>query len=292
MRKENLYQLYHVEVLDMDECPMKEHQHSFFEMVYIVSGTGEQCINKNTFRYQPGHLFLLAPEDCHSFNITTTTRFFFIRFNEAYLQSSAALGHSRNDQLQRLQYILQNVTHQPGCVLKNLTDKHLVHPVIEAIIREYNNRDLYNKELIRQLMDTLILVVARNIARTLPEEVNERSEEKILDMLQYIQRNIYLPYKLKTAALSRKFGIAEAYLGRYFKKHTNETLQQFITGAKLKLVEHRLLHSNLRISEIVEELSFTDESHLNRIFKKYRGMSPGDFRRAAGNKKAPAVRQG
>jgi len=35
----------------------------------------------------------------------------------------------------------------------------------------------------------------------------------------------------------------------------------------------------MRISEIVEELGFTDESHLNRLFKKYKDCNPTDFRK-------------
>ncbi|RHJ74332.1 AraC family transcriptional regulator, partial [Parabacteroides sp. AM08-6] len=38
-------------------------------------------------------------------------------------------------------------------------------------------------------------------------------------------------------------------------------------------------HSQMRICEIVEELGFTDESHLNKFFKKYRGCSPSNFRK-------------
>lgn len=37
-------------------------------------------------------------------------------------------------------------------------------PMIEAIIREYVNRNLYSKEIITQLINTIIIVVARNIA--------------------------------------------------------------------------------------------------------------------------------
>lgn len=47
----------------------------------------------------------------------------------------------------------------------------------------------------------------------------------------------------------------------------------------MKLVENRLLHSEMRIYEIVTELGFTDESHLNKLFKKYRGCTPSSFRK-------------
>jgi len=141
------------------------------------------------------------------------------------------------------------------------------------------NKDLYNNELIRQLVNTLIVVVARNIARYLPDGINDHTEGKVMEILQYIQQHIYYPEKIRTDSLSRRFGVSEAYLGRYFKKHTKETLQQYIIHYKLKMVENRLLHSDLRINEIVRELGFTDESHLNRTFKKFSGFSPTAFRK-------------
>lgn len=51
------------------------------------------------------------------------------------------------------------------------------------------------------------------------------------------------------------------------------------------MVESRLLHSEMRISEIVEELGFTDESHLNRLFKKYKDCNPTDLGRSIGGNK-------
>lgn len=66
---------------------------------------------------------------------------------------------------------------------------------------------------------------------------------------------------------------------RIIKKQTNETMQQYILNYKMKMVESRLLHSDMRINEIVEELGFTDESHLNRLFKKYKDVSPTEFRK-------------
>ena len=52
-------------------------------------------------------------------------------------------------------------------------------------------------------------------------------------------------------------------------------MQQYIIKYKLKLVENRLLHSEMRINEIAAELGFTDESHLNKLFKNiFKGVIP------------------
>ncbi|MCZ4245861.1 AraC family transcriptional regulator [Pedobacter punctiformis] len=275
MLKENLYEPFTIVSKTLDECPKEGHQHSFFEFIYIKSGTGKQCINKNNFQYHAGHMFLITPEDCHSFDIETTTTFFFLRFNDIYLKNSGLLAEN----IERLEFILHNANHKPGCILKNQSDKALVEPMVDAILREYTNRDLYNKELVQQLVNTLIIIVARNIARYLPEQVNMGNEEKAMDILQYIQSNIYYPEKLKAEKISNHFNISGAYFGRYFKKHANETLQRYITNYKTRLIEHRLQFSDKRLNEIAGEFGFTDESHFNKFFKKQKGNSPKAYRK-------------
>ncbi|PZR11021.1 MAG: AraC family transcriptional regulator [Flavobacterium psychrophilum] len=275
MHKEHLYQPFEIIYKKLDECPKGEHKHMFFELVYILSGTGVQCINENKFDYHAGHMFLITPEDCHSFDIKTTTEFFFLRFNDIYIKSKAF----QPDDVERLEYILSNANHQPGCILKNLTDKTLVKPITEAIIREYVNLDVYNKELIQQLVNTLIVVVARNIAKYLPAGIDQKTDEKAMNIVNYIQKNIYSPEELRTEVMSSHFGISETYLGKYFKKHTQETIQQYIARHRTKLIEARLKFSDKRINEIAEEFGFTDESHFNKFFRNQNGVSPGQYRK-------------
>jgi AraC-like DNA-binding protein len=271
---ENLYGSYSINFATLDVCPKQEHQHTFFELVYIRSGSGKQCINQSHFSYKAGHMFLLTPEDCHSFDIDTTTEFLFLQFNDIYLKT----GGLGTDNIQRLEYILQNANHRPGCILRNMADKTFAAPLVEAIFRECSNRDVYNQELVHQLVNTLIIMVARNIAKSMPEQVKVDTDERAIDILQYIQHNIYYPDKLRTEHLSEVFNVSSAYLGRYFKKHAQETMQGYITHYKIKLIEHRLRFSDKRINEIAEEFGFTDISHLNKFFKKQKGNTLKTYR--------------
>jgi AraC-like DNA-binding protein len=277
MIKDHLRQPFELVLKEyLDVCPRGLHTHTFFELIYIVAGTGKQSINEIELDYRPGNLFLVAPNDTHIFKIETATQFFFIRFNNVFVKSSK----KEDDLIQRLELILQNARHEPGSILKNEVDKTSVVHLMEILINEHLHHDLYHKELIAQLVNTLLIVIARNISQTFPEKIDESSEQKIVDILQYIQANIYYPEKLRAEQISNHFAIAENYLGSYFKKHANESLQQYILNYKLKLIENRLLHSNMRITEIADEFGFTDKSHLNRIFKKYRGMNPTSFKKS------------
>lgn len=275
MIKDKLHEPFEVLFKKVDECPIDGQTFSFFRLVYIVSGNGKQRVNNNQSDYKAGSLFLLTPDDYHTFDVESTTEFLLISFNNIYIQDNGLDSTCK----QRMEFILQNANHNPGCILYNKSDKLLVKTIAESIIREYVNRDLYSKDLVQQLINTLIVIVARNIAAYLPEKISENTDEKAFDILQYIQTHIASPSKIRMNEISRHFGISESYVGRYFKKHTNETMQQYVTNYRTKMIENRLLHSDMRITEIAFELGFTDESHLSKFFKKQKGMAPSEFRK-------------
>lgn len=78
--------------------------------------------------------------------------------------------------------------------------------------------------------------------------------------------------------MAQRFGLSETYLGSYFKRQCGETLQGYISAYRLRLIEHRLKFSDSRIHEIVDEFGFSDESHINKFFRKHRGQSLVAFR--------------
>jgi AraC-like DNA-binding protein len=279
MRLESLAQPFEIVYRRLDVCPKSTHKHSFFELVYILSGTGMQRINGNDFEYTPGQMFLLTPEDAHSFDIDTTTEFVFIRFNDIYVRLPKPGDDRDMDWIRKLEFILNNAPHQAGCILCNPPDKVLMRSLVESLLTEQEKKPLYYHAVVQQIVNTIISIVARNIGMILPDRVSENKESHAINLLNYIQENIYNAEKLRLKVIAEHFGMAEGYLGRYFKKQTGESLQQYIINYKLRLVETRLLHSDMRINEIVSELGFTDESHLNRLFKKYRGLTPTAFRK-------------
>jgi AraC-like DNA-binding protein len=277
MKTENLYKPFEVEYKSLDYFDSAAKRNNYFELIHILEGTGIQTVNKNKFNYRKGNLFLLTPKDTYSFEILSTTNFFFLRFNESFITGEKKLDKYA---IQQIEYILQNASHRPGCILKNKADKLIIASLVECVIQEQANQQIYFSRITEQLINTIITIVARNIALKLPKNIKENTGEPVLEILHFIQDNIFESKMLRAEILSKHFNISLSYLGRYFKKQTGETLQGYIVNYKLRLVEARLLHSNMRINEIAYEFNYTDESHLNRAFKKYKGMNPSDFRKS------------
>lgn len=277
MTVKNLYLPFEVDFKELTAFPKTTRKNNFFELIYVVDGTGIQIINDNKFQYKKGNLFLVTPQDVHSFEILNPTKFFFLRFNEYYIKANSQNGQSET--VLRMEYILQNASHRPGCILKNKIDKPLIATLIESIINEEINQQIYHQKITEQIVNAIITVVARNIALKLPKNIKETTGEMVLEILHYIQENIFNPKELKAEKISEHFNISLHYLGKYFKKQTGETLQEYISNYKLRLIEARLLNTDMRINEIADELSFSDESHLNKVFRKHKGMNPSEFRK-------------
>lgn len=277
---QHLYEPFAIEYKELSECPIGQHKNTYFELVYILRGAGVHSVNGNTFDYEKGTLFLLLPQHAHSFKVNNLTSFLFIRFNDIYLKAQQVKKQYSNlgDWIQKLEYILQSNYQLPGCILHNPTDKQLVSVLADAVIREYVNQQELHKEVVQQLVNTLITIVARNIRLISLDKMPARKDHSD-QIIQYIQEHIYTPGLLVPEVIAAHFNIAPTYIHEYFRKHTGESLQRYIMKCKLRLVETRLQYSNMRISEIVTELNFTDESHLNRVFKKHTGLTPSAFRK-------------
>lgn len=273
MKTRNLYLPFEVGLIETNEYTIKEQKNTYFEMIFILEGSGIQVINQHQLAYTPNKLFLLFPQDTHGFEVQQKTTFFFLRFNESYLKLQP------KEWLQKLEYIFHNHDHLPGCILKNTEDKPLIRALAEALLKEQNSQNKYQQEVMQQLMNTIITVAARNIA--LLETAQKNNPTPQLSVLGYVHQHIYSPSHLKIDALAAHFNVSPTYMGEYFKRQTGENFQQYINSYRMKLIESRLLLTNFRLSEIAGEFGLTDVSHLNKLFKNYKGINPSAYRKAA-----------
>lgn len=274
MKKDFLQQPFELDLKQpRDVCPRGEHSVSFFELVYIVSGSGFQDINGNEFNYNKGNLFLLKPEDSHRFTFRTTTQLFFIRFNKVFFHNNKI----ENTFLKRMEQTFSSVNGFENCVISGDEEGKIIENLIQSLFIEMDKEKLYSGEVIHLLVQSILTIVARNLIQK-TVLIDEQTDNRAADMIQYIHGNIYEPEKLSGENLSGIFGVSKTYVGRYFKNHTGKKLNEYITDYKIKLIENRLKHSEMKINEIADEFGFTDKSHLNRFFKKLNGLSPSAYR--------------
>lgn len=273
MEIRNLYQPFELELLETTEYEASEHKNTFIEMVFVLEGRGVNIINDQRLSYHPDKLLIIFPEDKHSFEIDEKTKLFFIRFNYSYLNTQD------REWVQKLEFIFHNYSHMPCCVLKAMSDKPLIRALVEALVREHLNTYPEQSIVITQLINTILTIVTRNILLIPTVIEGKRVSSSASLMINYIYQHIYEPELLKIEALAQQFNVSPTYVSEYFKNQTGQSLQDYIIAYKMKVIESRLRFTDRRVSEIAHELNFTDPSHLNRLFKKYIGVTPGEYRK-------------
>lgn len=78
--------------------------------------------------------------------------------------------------------------------------------------------------------------------------------------------------------LSTQFFISPYYLSHQFKKITGFTLTTYIQMTRIRNAQQLLIYSHMKITEIAERCGFTSFSQFNRVFNKFNGLSPSQFR--------------
>lgn len=90
----------------------------------------------------------------------------------------------------------------------------------------------------------------------------------------YINEN--LNKKITVADLSVLCGVSADYLSHIFKEEMGDTLSSFIMRMKLEAAKEMIAAKESN-REICAKLSFSSQSHFVTAFKKYCGMTPGEY---------------
>lgn len=78
--------------------------------------------------------------------------------------------------------------------------------------------------------------------------------------------------------LAEQLGYTEYYLSRKFKAETGQSINTYLSLARLRLAQQLLSSTSLSVSEIADRLHFCSGSYFSEQFQKYVGMSPRKYR--------------
>lgn len=282
MKALQLYQDVEVNVKELKSNVPGLHKHHFFELLYVLDGSGIHNINENNYRFAKGDVFLLTPDDVHAFQIIAPTRFCIIDFTRCFFSKSADKQEEKMDVsefFKRLEYIFHNHHNVRGDLI-SVADKNIFEILINQLIYEKENKQIFTEIITQNIVFILLHFIARNIQQNITyTDTNQSAESKIHEITTYIQENIYEKELVNIDNLAAHFNKSADHLSRYFKSQTGNTIKDYITRYKINLIKTRLKFSALTISEIAAEMNFTDGSHLNKIFKSALGKTASQFKK-------------
>lgn len=112
--------------------------------------------------------------------------------------------------------------------------------------------------------------------RSFTEMVQSYNSRRIKRAYNYIFENYEKPITLADAA--NLIGMTETSFSRFFKKQTGRSFVESLNNIRLGKASRMLVDTTDSVVEISLNCGFNNLSNFNRIFKKKKGCTPGEFR--------------
>lgn len=117
-----------------------------------------------------------------------------------------------------------------------------------------------------QKMETPVISKPEKLASSIAAYITENAGNQWIDL----------------NTLSEAFHVTPQYISNIFKKYQNQNIKDYISKTKLEYAKELIMTTDMSVNEIAQRLGYAGEIGVIRLFKKYEGMTPGDFRNKTG----------
>ena len=138
---------------------------------------------------------------------------------------------------------------------------YLLKPINEAELKELINKAIYNISQNSKQADHI-----NAVNYSLPVRL----------ACEYIEKNFQENINLNK--ISNYVSLSKNYFCNIFKKETGITIWDYLIRIRMEEAKRMLLETEQKTYEISERVGYDDPSYFGRLFKKYTGFTPMEFR--------------
>lgn len=173
--------------------------------------------------------------------------------------------------LVQMKFIISDVSYSFYKISSDLVigeKKDVLNSFLTKIYFEEDVNACYN------LLCSFINLVCRELAQK-NTPVTKRG--KVDECLLYIKDN-YSNSNLNLNIVSVELDVDSGYLSKNFKEQIGCSFNDYLSRLRVEHAKQALRNTNLSVNNIFLESGFTNLRTFNRVFKKYEGVTPTEFR--------------
>lgn len=155
------------------------------------------------------------------------------------------------------------------CFAQNITKEELSqHVLLESYSKIHSIEECL--EWFKKVIDQYEIAIS---------ERNLSMEQTIIqDIIKYIKENVDDQLSLNSVADS--FNMSTGHLSRLFKEKAGTNFSDFVSSVKFEKAAHLLLKdTKKKVSEIADELGYSNLTYFTKLFKEKYGMTPTQYRK-------------
>ena len=249
---------------------MSYHWHVEYEIIRILKGSLSVTLDEKSFTATVGDIIFIhsgilhsgIPEDC-VYQCIVFDGNTFLKYNSV------------------CSTYMQKIIHQEILIYHHFTPKHTeicdtVNSIFDAL---WMHPAGYEMTVIGQFYHFFGLIFSNHYFIENPTRTR-RDYKRILQLkqvLEFIEKNYANPITLQE--LSASVSMSPKYFCRFFSEMTHQTPVDYLNRQRIEEACLQLAATDDSITEIAYRNGFNDLSYFIRTFKKYKGMTPGKYKR-------------
>lgn len=262
--------------------PLFFHEHDFFEINYVLSGSYTQQFEDRSISLSRGDLCLLAPHVKHGLEVFDDSIILNILIR--YSTFLDIFINTVRDKTQISQFFMNNFYSQKKLryMLFHTKNDTVIRNYILDMYMEQVHLDQYSDRIICSLMTIfftqLIRLHGKNVE--IPEMQNSKKDPSNA-MMNYIL-NHYDDISIQQVA--DHFHYSRQYCSKLIHEVTGYSFSDLLTSIRLKQGIVLLCNTSLSIAEISERLGYQNPETFIRTFKKHQKETPAQYRKKYQNR--------
>lgn len=250
------------------------HWHEHIQFFYFIEGEAMLSCSSNKIHVKADDIVIINREELHYCeNLCNKLTYYIIRVDFSFLFSN---------QVDSCQTKFMAPLSQNLILFENLVrnDDDIVK-CINKVIKEYFTKDIGFELAVKAYIYELIVQLIRKYVKRI--FTREEFDLKVVNLRRF---NTILKYigdnfagKISIDELAAMANVSKYHFCRLFKQITGKSAVDYINKLKIDKAIKLLCESNLNITEIALSCGFNDSNYFSRIFKKYKGISPVQFRK-------------
>jgi AraC family transcriptional activator of pobA len=252
----------------IDDAFLLPHRKDYYFFAFIEQGDSRHWIDFMPYTIKPGHFYFTVPQQVHLKEESMPVKGFIAGFTDEFLSLE------ENRMLRRLP-IIQNPAGAHELVLSP-ADIVYIEDVMRKMADEFNAGGAWQNQMLTSWLRVLVIY----LSRLYTAQFGEHSITKNYCLLKSFQELIgeHHAELHDVAAYANQLNITPGYLNDVVKQQSGKTAISHIHNRLVVEAKRKLLHTDLSVKQIADELGFEDAAYFNRFFKRLTESTPIAFR--------------
>lgn len=238
------------------------HVHEFFEIEFVVGGSGKHLINESEYDIRVGSTYFIAPGTFHRIVCTPELNIVTIMFDETVLSNLL------------VPKLFEDTSDYYLSLGKDELDE--IYALAKILINNLKIQDEYTNLFINNIINCIIVKIVRDKNQNVTKQPTERYAA-LNDALRYLYNNFMDNPTLNK--LARITGYSPNYFSKIFTEYTGKSFVDFLNSLKISRAKMLLSSGNKSVSEIAFDCGFSSLSNFYRVFRDHTGLKPLEYRK-------------